>query len=135
DLGHPIPRLNAEGCACRPTEHVSSSGKFFARSPFFRYIVASRAPNRSLQMSHRRSRRPISPTLNSRKHPPGTSTAQIPIAELAAPPDGAYLRRFRALALFGRRPPERGVRSSFPASENLHRCSSKLGQQPRSTGL
>jgi hypothetical protein len=25
------------------------------------------------------------------------------------------------LALFGRRPPERGVRSSFPASENLHR--------------
>jgi hypothetical protein len=24
------------------------------------------------------------------------------------------------LALFGRRPPERGVRSSFPASENLH---------------
>src|SRR4029077_19687089 len=47
--------------------------------------------------------------------------AQIPIAELAAPPDGAYLRRFRALALFGRRPPERGVRSSFPASENLHK--------------
>src|SRR4029077_2077312 len=43
-----------------------------------------------------------------------------PIAELAAPPDGAYLPRFRALALFGRRPPERGVRSSFPASENLH---------------
>src|SRR5437016_3891814 len=46
--------------------------------------------------------------------------AQIPIAELAARPTEAYLPRFRALALFGRRPPERVVRSSFPAAENLH---------------
>src|SRR5439155_23036169 len=29
--------------------------------------------------------------------------------------------RFRALALFGRRSPERVVRSSLPASENLHK--------------
>ena len=29
--------------------------------------------------------------------------------------------RFRALALFGRRPPQRVVRSSLPASENLHK--------------
>ena len=35
-------------------------------------------------------------------------------------PDGAYLPRFRALALFGRRPPECVARSSLPASENLH---------------
>src|SRR3974390_2207297 len=28
--------------------------------------------------------------------------------------------RFRALALFSRRPPERVVRSSLPAAENLH---------------
>ena len=30
--------------------------------------------------------------------------------------------RFRALALFGRRPPERVVRSSLPATEKLHTC-------------
>jgi len=29
--------------------------------------------------------------------------------------------RFRALALFGRRPAQRVVRSSLPASENLHK--------------
>src|SRR4029077_9988559 len=34
---------------------------------------------------------------------------------------GAYLPRFRALALFGRRLPERVARSSLPASENLHK--------------
>src|SRR5207244_6816020 len=32
---------------------------------------------------------------------------------------GAHFPRFRALALFGRRPLERVVRSSLPASENL----------------
>jgi hypothetical protein len=41
--------------------------------------------------------------------------------EPAARPTEAYLPRFRALALFGRRLPERVVRSSLPASENLHR--------------
>src|SRR5271166_3041546 len=34
---------------------------------------------------------------------------------------GAYLPRFRALAVFGRRLPERVARSSLPASENLHK--------------
>src|SRR4029077_5467390 len=34
---------------------------------------------------------------------------------------GAYLPRSRALALFGRRLPERVARSSLPASENLHK--------------
>src|SRR5437588_12138663 len=34
--------------------------------------------------------------------------------------------RFRALGLFGRRPPERMVRSSLPASENLHRSRHRL---------
>jgi hypothetical protein len=47
--------------------------------------------------------------------------AQIPIAEPAAQTDGAYLPRFRALALFERRPPERVDSSSLPASENLHK--------------
>src|SRR6516164_2910894 len=35
------------------------------------------------------------------------------------------LPRFRALALFGRRPPERVVRPSLPASENLHKTCTK----------
>src|SRR5271165_3633518 len=38
----------------------------------------------------------------------------------AAPPPHCLPTRFRALALFGRRPPERVARSSLPASENLH---------------
>jgi hypothetical protein len=46
--------------------------------------------------------------------------AQIPIAELAARPTEAYFPRFRALALFERRPPQRVDSSSLPASENLH---------------
>src|SRR5262249_27094041 len=39
-----------------------------------------------------------------------------------AAPQAHYLSmRFRALALFGRRPPERVVRPVPPASENLHK--------------
>ena len=49
----------------------------------------------------------------------GTFTAQIPISELTARPTEAYVPRFRASALFGR-VPERVVRLSLPASENLH---------------
>ena len=43
---------------------------------------------------------------------------QIPIA-LAAPPSHVP-PRFRALALFGRRPHQYATRPSTPASENLH---------------
>jgi hypothetical protein len=46
----------------------------------------------------------------------GTFTAQIPIAELAARPTEGYVPRFRASALFGRRLPERVVKSSLPAT-------------------
>jgi hypothetical protein len=51
--------------------------------------------------------------------------AQIPIALLPHQSPAAALvhylpTRFRALALFGRRSPERVVRSSLPAAENLH---------------
>src|SRR5260370_9396721 len=57
-----------------------------------------------------------------RKSPrfPVTPRGQIPI-EPAAPPPHYLPTRFRALALFGRRPPERVERSSLPASENLPR--------------
>jgi hypothetical protein len=73
-------------------------------------------------MSWRALRHAISPPLASREHRRGTFPAQIPIAEPAARPTEPYLPRFRALALFGRRPPERVVRASSPASENLHRA-------------
>src|SRR5262249_8077142 len=46
------------------------------------------------------------------------SRGQIPI-EIVAPPL-LHFPRFRALALFGRRPHEHVVRTSMPASENLH---------------
>ena len=45
-------------------------------------------------------------------------------------PRGSLPReRFSPLALFGRRSPERVVRSSLPASENLHRSGSEQVQQ------
>src|SRR5207244_10439376 len=60
--------------------------------------------------------------------------AQIPIALLPHQSPAAALvpylpTRFRALALFGRRSPERVVRSSLPAAENLHRSGCEQSQQ------
>src|SRR5262245_54976865 len=49
-----------------------------------------------------------------------TVRPQNPIAP-AAPPSHYLPTRFRALALFGRRPSERMVRSSLPAAENLRK--------------
>ena len=61
---------------------------------------------------------------------------QIPIAFLPHHPPAAALShylptRFRALALFGRRPAERVVRSVLPASENLHITGCEQVQQNR----
>jgi hypothetical protein len=81
------------------------AGKFFARATNYRSTVAPLAPRRSLQTRWRASRRAISPPLASRYRRRGTLPAQIPIAELAARPTEAYCPRFRALALFRRRPP------------------------------
>jgi hypothetical protein len=57
----------------------------------------------------------------------------IPIALAALP--GAILPRLRALALFGRRSPQRVDSLVMPASENLHRTrpSSKVTFDPRSS--
>ena len=76
---------------------------------------------------------PIEP--NSRRKSLETQAQdQIPIAFLPHhPPAGPlshYLpTRFRALALFGRRPAERVVSSVLPASENLHRTGREQVQQ------
>src|SRR6202043_2358692 len=61
-------------------------------------------------------------------HPPARRCHQIPIAP-AAPPV-PHFPRLRALALFGRRPPQRVDSLVMPASENLHgrrlsRCSKR----------
>src|ERR1700693_3859707 len=50
---------------------------------------------------------------------------QFPI--VLAAPSVPYPPRFRALALFGRRPPERVDRLGIPASENLHTSGSRAG--------
>src|ERR1700737_2633613 len=63
---------------------------------------------------------------------PVTPRGQIPI-EPAAPPPHYLPTRFRALALFGRRPPRRVVRSSLPASENLHITGREQMQQTASS--
>src|SRR6202521_945243 len=59
----------------------------------------------------------------------GATARQNPhsVCRSAAPPPPHYPPpRFRALALFGRRPPERALRSSLPASENPHRTGSRM---------
>ena len=55
----------------------------------------------------------------------------MPVREFANQRE-AYIPRFRALALFGRRLPKRVVRSSLPASENLHNCGLNAVQQSTS---
>src|ERR1700730_18347441 len=97
-----------------------SSHKLFARAPNYHSILASVAPNASPQTPRHASLCATAPPLASRWHAGGRLAAQIPIAERAARPTERTLPRFRALALFGRRSPERVASSSLPASENLH---------------
>src|SRR5467141_755932 len=98
-----------------------SAQKFFSRQTNYRSILAFLASQRSAQTRRHASPCPIAPPLALRRRARGMFAAQIPIAEPAARTDGAYLPRFRALALFERRPPERVDSSSLPASENLHK--------------
>ena len=60
-------------------------------------------------------------SLQRPRHP---RRGQIPIAPAA--PSVPITPRFRALALFGRRPPERVDDLCIPASENLHRLGHQL---------
>ena len=73
----------------------------------------------SAASSPKRCNEPIAVLAPPQPLPP-LRRSQIPIAPAALP--APYLPpRFRALALFGRRPHARVVRPSLPASENLHR--------------
>src|ERR1700738_3618558 len=98
-----------------------SSHKLFARAANYHSILASVAPNASPQTPRHASLCASAPPLAVRWHARGRLAAQIPIAERAARPTERTLPRFRALAVFGRRSPERVASSSLPASENLLR--------------
>src|ERR1700738_2543185 len=108
-----------------------SSHKLFARAANYHSILASVAPNASPQTPRHASLCATAPPLASRWHAGGRLAAQIPIAERAARPTERTLPRFRALALFGRRSPERVASSSLPASENLHKTGNRGSFQRR----
>src|SRR3984893_12887435 len=108
-----------------------SSHKLFARAANYHSILASVAPNASPQTPRHASLCATAPPLASRWHAGGRLAAQIPIAERAARPTERTLPRFRALALFGRRSPERVASSSLPASENLQKSCCEQMQQKR----
>ena len=63
-------------------------------------------------------RKPIAATLTIQPQQARTR-GKIPITP-AAPPPHTYVPRFRALALFGRRPQERVEGFVMPASKDLH---------------
>src|SRR5215469_1730111 len=130
--------------ACSPPQPSSHSDAQFADSCTRNHL--SLPTTRSLAPTCASSSYPknISPTAAPSPHQ-HRRRAEISIALLLhrppAAPQAHYLSmRFRALALFGRRPPERVVRPVPPASENLHntctipdlsRCS-KLSKPTRS---
>src|SRR5207237_430554 len=71
---------------------------------------------------HYRPSPPVAPPPRPYRRSAQLAIAFFPPRSPAAPPSRYLLTRFRALALFGRRSPERVVRSSLPAAENLHSC-------------
>jgi len=76
------------------------------------------------------TRKPVA-AIASVQAPHARPRGEIPIAP-AAPPL-PHIPRFRALALFGRRPPVLVVGSSFPATENLHITGREQMQQTASS--
>src|SRR3984893_3473950 len=90
--------------------------------------LVARRPERSFIPTHTptRGRNPIiatAPVQSSQARAGG----KIPIAPTA--PSVPHLPRFRALALFGRRPPVPGDSFVIPASENLHISGSQLARE------
>ena len=91
--------------------------KFFPSAQNYCSILASLSSKRPCRLRCCFSCRATFTPLALVGHPRGTLVAQISIAKLAARPDRGLLPRFRALALFGRRRPERVVKCSLPAAE------------------
>src|SRR5213083_2621785 len=117
--------------ACSPPQPSSHSSSQFAdcstRNRSLQPATPSLAPTSSSSLDRKTFSASI--PLSFRQH---RRRAQIPIALLPHQCPAAALvhflpTRFRALALFGRRPPERVVRSSLPAAENLHRRRHSMG--------
>ena len=88
-------------------------------NPVEQRAIRSFAPARAPKIQAKAIRSPASP--QPPKHSP---RRQIPIAPAAL--SVPHTPRFPALALFGRRPPERVDDLCIPASENLHNSGSKV---------
>jgi hypothetical protein len=109
NVDQPINRATVVGCAISATRNYLKSHGPTKLNPHF---CNTRAKTPKLCI-------PSSPNAPFEKLP-GTQTTcgEIPIAPAAL--SVPYLPRLRALALFGRRPSERGDSLGMPASENLH---------------
>src|SRR5947209_390379 len=111
--------------ARRPPQPSSHSSSQFADCCTRNRSLQPATPSLAATSSSSLNRKTFSASipLSFRQH---RRRAQIPIALLPHQSPAAALvhylpTRFRALALFSRRPSERVVRSSLPAAENLHK--------------
>jgi hypothetical protein len=110
--------------ACRPPQPSTHSSSRFAntgtRNQSARLTASSFAPSCPSRPSPKITFAPVARSAHQHRTRPEISIALLP-HRLPAAPLAHYLpTRFRALALFDRRSPERVVRSSLPAVENLH---------------
>src|SRR6516164_7962622 len=107
----PLRWLRAGG---DPSQPITSSNAPFA-PPSAQNAYRNAPGNLSIPLPCTRAAR-ITPLF---RPPPTSALSSNPHSARCQPVPN--FPRLRALALFGRRPPERVVRSSLPASENLHR--------------
>jgi hypothetical protein len=111
---HPRSRRSAElvrDRAANPGEQRSIHQHIPARIPKLRAKTTVSTASDQLHQHSRRRHFPIAPVAPPVPHTP----------------------RFRALALFGRRPPQRVDRIGIPASENLHKTG--LPRRKKSSGI
>jgi hypothetical protein len=103
--------------SCRPVPSARNDSAILVNKPPLRSFSSARTPTPSCKIIGS----------NASPHPfRARDRAKTPIEPAA--PAVPFPPRFRALALFGRRPSERADRLCIPASENLH----KSGLQKRS---
>src|SRR6516164_1775419 len=85
-------------------------------------VAHSFAPTCSSFRRRKNSSRPVPISPRQQRRRAQISIALLPHRPRAAPLSHYFPTRFRALAVFSRRLPERVARSSLPAAENLHIC-------------
>ena len=113
---HPMmPDARREGHRARVAQCAISATHNSLKSQRARNLKSPISNNRAVT-----SKLCIRPTDSAKKSHGLELTCNAQFLLAPAPPPAHYRPRFRALALFGRRLPERASVSSFPASENLH---------------